>query len=119
MAGGRRNLAKNVENEYIIAGSGIVIEFAKTQKSNCRNTQGVRRRRLRKKGNENNKTGSGKTAWHGKRCGIGFVDEVKVNADGSLGYIRRMNGDQSHQGRHVRIPTGHFSILHVVLYDYK
>ena len=72
-----------------------------------------------RKGNENNKTGSGKTAWHGKRCGIGFVDEVKVNADGSLGYIRRMNGDQSHQGRHVRIPTGHFSILHVVLYDYK
>ena len=79
----------------------------------------TRKERIAKKGNENNRTGSDGTAWHGKRCGIGFVDEVKVNADGSLGYIRRMNGDQSHQGRHVRIPVGQFSILHVVLYDYK
>lgn len=53
------------------------------------------------------------------RCGIGYVDEVKVNADGSFSYIRRMNGDENHQGRHVRLPVGQFSILHVVLYDYK
>ena len=113
-------LLRMSKNEYIIAGSGIVIEFAKnTEKATAGTHKVLGEDGFVRKGNENNKTGSGKTAWHGKRCGIGFVDEVKVNADGSLGYIRRMNGDQSHQGRHVRIPTGHFSILHVVLYDYK
>lgn len=53
------------------------------------------------------------------RAGIGSVDEVNVNKDGSLKYIRRLNGDQDHQGRHVRIPVGEFSILHVKLYEYK
>jgi len=31
---------------------------------------------------------------------------------------RRMNGDQDHQGRHVRIPVGDYSIQHVKLYTY-
>ncbi|HEY4967234.1 MAG TPA: DUF5597 domain-containing protein [Puia sp.] len=31
---------------------------------------------------------------------------------------RRMNGDQDHQGRHIRIPVGEFSIQQVKLYDY-
>jgi beta-galactosidase GanA len=31
---------------------------------------------------------------------------------------RRMNGDQDHQGRHVRIPVREFSIQKVRLYDY-
>ena len=58
--------------------------------------------------------------WEGgMRAGIGSVDEVNVNEDGSLKYIRRLNGDQDHQGRHVRIPVGEFSILHVKLYEYK
>ena len=59
-------------------------------------------------------------SWQGgMRAGIGSVDEVNVNEDGSLKYIRRLNGDQDHQGRHVRIPVGEFSILHVKLYEYK
>jgi hypothetical protein len=33
-------------------------------------------------------------------------------------FLRRHNGDQSHQGRHVRIACGEWKILHVVLYDY-
>jgi hypothetical protein len=31
---------------------------------------------------------------------------------------RRMNGDQDHQGRHVRIPINEYSIQHVKLYTY-
>ena len=31
---------------------------------------------------------------------------------------RRMNGDQDHQGRHVRIPGNEYSIQHVKLYAY-
>ncbi|WPV02131.1 DUF5597 domain-containing protein [Mucilaginibacter sp. cycad4] len=31
---------------------------------------------------------------------------------------RRMNGDQDHQGRHVRIPVDEYSIRHVKLYSY-
>lgn len=32
---------------------------------------------------------------------------------------RRMNGDQDHQGRHIRIPVREFGIQHVKLYQYK
>lgn len=48
---------------------------------------------------------SDKVMWKGARCGIGSVDEVKVNEDGTLSYIRRLNGDQDHQGR----PCAHLS----------
>jgi len=32
--------------------------------------------------------------------------------------VRRLNGDQTHQGRHVRIPVGQFEIQHFRLYRY-
>ena len=32
---------------------------------------------------------------------------------------RRMNGDQDHQGRHIRIPVGEWNIQKVSLYRYK
>jgi hypothetical protein len=31
---------------------------------------------------------------------------------------RRMNGDQDHQGRHIRIPVNEYSIQQVKVYDY-
>jgi len=31
---------------------------------------------------------------------------------------RRMNGDQNHQGRHVRILANEYSIQHVKMYTY-
>jgi hypothetical protein len=46
------------------------------------------------------------------------VDEVNVKPDGSLVTLRRLNGDQTHQGRHVRIGVDEFKILHVKLYTY-
>jgi len=32
---------------------------------------------------------------------------------------KRMNGDQDHQGRHIRIPVGEWNIQKVKLYQYK
>jgi len=108
--------------EYIIAGSGIVIEFKNNSETKPASpalgedgftlNNREAHKNLEKKENE--------MTWNGrKRIGIGSVDEIKINKDTSFSYIRRLNGDQDHQGRHVRIPIGQFSILHVKLYEYK
>ena len=75
------------DNEYVVAGNGIVVEF--------------------------------RTAEPDTWCGIGSVDEVEVNPDGTFSYIRRLNGDQDHQGRHVRISVGDYKVLHIKLYEYR
>lgn len=75
------------DNEYVVAGNGIVVEF--------------------------------RTAEPDTWCGIGSVDEVEVNPDGTFSYIRRLNGDQDHQGRHVRISVGDYKVLLVKLYEYR
>ena len=78
--------------EFYVAGTGVVITFTSTIVS--------------------------------KRAGFLSIDEGKFeNArlpDGQEKWIRgrRMNGDQDHQGRHVRIPVGDYSIQHVKLYTY-
>lgn len=110
-------LLRLVPNEYIVAGSGIVLEFKKQGEGKVKNTQALGEDGFVSVGGKAQKRENG---WQGGlRAGIGSVDEVSVNADGSLKYIRRLNGDQDHQGRHVRIPVGEFSILHVKLYEYK
>jgi hypothetical protein len=75
------------ENEYLIAGSGIVVTFGNTRRD-------------------------------GRLTGISFIDEVEIRNGRHLVPLRRLNGDQDHQGRHLRIPSGKWSILHLRLYDY-
>ena len=110
-------LLKLSKNEYIVAGSGSVLEFAKTSEKQTIEKQ----KQLGEDGfalrNDQIKTKHDK--FKGMRCGIGYVDEVKVDKDGKLHYVRRLNGDQDHQGRHVRISVGDFKILHVQLYEYQ
>ena len=110
-------LLKLSKNEYIVAGSGIVLEFAKTSEKQTIEKQ----KQLGEDGfalrNDQIKTKHDK--FKGMRCGIGYVNEVKVDKDGKLHYVRRLNGDQDHQGRHVRISVGDFKILHVQLYEYQ
>ena len=110
-------LLKLSKNEYIVAGSGIVLEFAKTSEKQTIEKQ----KQLGEDGfalrNDQIKTKHDK--FKGMRCGIGYVDEVKVDKDGKLHYVRRLNGDQDHQGRHVRISVGDFKILHAQLYEYQ
>ena len=51
-------------------------------------------------------------------AGLLTVDEGKfVNGKWIAG--RRLNGDQTHQGRHVRINAGRFEIQKVKLYRYN
>ncbi|MDR3119706.1 MAG: DUF5597 domain-containing protein [Mediterranea sp.] len=108
---------KLAKDEYIVAGSGIVVEFRKAGESEL-----VEAKDLGEDGfvNAGGKVRKQESGWKGtSRAGIGPVDEVKVNVDGTLKYVRRLNGDQTHQGRHVRISVGEFGILHVRLYEYK
>jgi hypothetical protein len=51
-------------------------------------------------------------------AGIGSIDEGKF-IDGKWVPGLRLNGDQSHQGRHVDLPGNTFSIQKVRLYKYK
>ncbi|MDO4164476.1 MAG: DUF5597 domain-containing protein [Bacteroides sp.] len=114
-------LLKLAKNEYILAGSGVVLEFAKTtEKAMAEEKKALGEDGFLAKGEDaKNGKADGTPRWKGARCGLGSVDEVHVNADGSLSYIRRMNGDQDHQGRHVRIPVDDFMIIHIKLYEYK
>ena len=52
-----------------------------------------------------------------KKAGFISVDEGRFE-NGVWKPGRRMNGDQDHQGRHVRIPANDHSIQHVKLYTY-
>ena len=56
--------------------------------------------------------------FSGKRLGLLSVDEVAISDDGAMQYLRRHNGDQTHQGRHARIGVGEWKILHIKLYEY-
>ena len=107
------------ENEYIVAGNGIVVEFAKASEKEFAQAQ----RSLGEDGfvsaGTDEVTGDSGNVWKGVRCGIGSVDEVRVLPDGSFEYMRRLNGDQDHQGRHVRISVGDYKVLHVKLYEYR
>lgn len=74
------------ENEFIVAGTGIVVTFSSSTDSNT-------------------------------VVGILRADEgVYINSEWKAG--RRMNGDQDHQGRHIRIPAREFSIQKVKVYEY-
>ena len=50
--------------------------------------------------------------------GILSAQEGKY-ADGRWTPGRWLNGDQTHQGRHVRLPSGRFDIQRVKLYRYR
>lgn len=53
----------------------------------------------------------------GKRAGFLSIDEGRFENEKWIAG-RRMNGDQDHQGRHVRIPVNEYSIQHVKMYTY-
>ena len=61
--------------------------------------------------------GSGVVVTFQQRIGLAKCEEVEI-VDGKQRIIRHLNGDQTHQGRHVRIPVGAFQIQHFKLYRY-
>lgn len=109
--------------EYIIAGTGIVVTFNPADMKNPASTGSSSQPKLGEDGfllsgdSESNVTTS--TEKISKRIGLGPVNEITVNPDGSFTRIRTLNGDETHQGRHVRIGVDDYKILHVKLYEYK
>ncbi len=102
--------------EYIVAGSGIVLTFEPSGSATASGSN------LGEDGflnSASDRSSAGSAKWHGKRIGLSSVEEVEVAPDGTLGRIRTFNGDETHQGRHVRIGVDNFKILHVKLYEYE
>lgn len=94
MARSRLLIVRLDSNEYLILGSGVVVTFSPA-KSGARGWQ---------KGDD--------------RIGIAKCEEVEM-IDGNFNIVRHLNGDQTHQGRHVRIPAGQFAMQRVRLYEYR
>ncbi len=76
-------------DEFLFAGTGLIITFAPSA-----------------------------TGDAGELVGIAGI-ELGRFVDGKWQVIRHLNGDESHQGRHVRLPPGEFAIQRVKLYRYR
>ena len=108
------------EDEYVVAGNGIVVEFATSAEKDMSSVvKALGEDGFVAAGSSSPAAPVSSRMWDAERCGIGFCDEVEVLPDGSFRYMRRMNGDQDHQGRHVRISVGDYKVLHVKLYRYR
>ncbi len=80
------------KEDYLVIGSGVVITYTDA------------------KADRNWKKGD-------TRIGLAKCESVSIT-DGKMHIKRHLNGDQTHQGRHVRIPVGEFDIQHFRLYQY-
>ena len=80
------------KEDYLVIGSGVVVTFSPAESS---------------------------ASWQkgDKRIGLAKCEEVEI-VDGRQQIVRHLNGDQTHQGRHIRIPVGAFQIQHFKLYRY-
>ena len=112
-------LQKLANNEYILAGTGIVVTFASAYENAHAQQQVLGEDGFVAAGTQDSSVKSQVSSFKGVRKGIASVDEVSIDEEGRMHYQRRLNGDQDHQGRHVRIACGEWKILHVKLYDYK
>ena len=102
--------------DYLLAGSGVVIDFkTRTEKQQSQQKQ-LGEDGFAEAGN--GASGVQASRFNGKRLGLLAVDEVSIGNEGKMHYLRRHNGDQSHQGRHARISVGDWKILHIQLYEY-
>ena len=101
------------KDEYLIAGTGIVVKWESSDESSLE-------KRLGEDGFQLTGEDNSASRWKGKeRIGILSCDEVDILPDGSFSVIRRLNGDETHQGRHVRIGVDDYKALHVKLYRYR
>ena len=111
-------LLRLAKDEYLLAGSGVVVSFATEYEKQFEEEKELGEDGFVAEGKPSKEQKSIPNRFLGKRKGIGFVDEVRVDSLGQLRYLRRENGDQDHQGRHARISCGEWKILHIKLYEY-
>ena len=112
-------LLKLAKDEYLLAGSGVVVSFASAYEKAHEEQKVLGEDGFAVAGNGNEKETVKSEKFTGSRIGIGFVDEVTIDGTGQMHYLRRHNGDQDHQGRHARIACGDWKVLHIKLYGYK
>ena len=103
--------------DYLLAGSGVVIDFKTRTEKQQEQQELLGEDGFAEAGNEVPNVRS--LMFNGKRLGLLSVDEVTIDSQGQMQYLRRHKGDQSHQGRHARISVGDWKILHIQLYEYK
>ena len=100
------------KDDYLIAGRGIVVKWEAADEK-------AEEKKLGEDGFLLSGDNADTSAWNGKeRVGILSCDEVDFEPDGTMRVIRRLNGDETHQGRHVRIGVDGYKALHVRLYRY-
>ena len=102
--------------DYLLAGSGVVIDFKTPTEKQQEQQKTLGEDGFAEAGG--NTSQKNNKQFNGKRLGLLSVDEVSIADDGSMQYLRRHNGDQTHQGRHARIGVGEWKILHIKLYEY-
>ena len=131
--------------DYLLAGSGVVVDFktrTEIQQEKLQLGLGMQQKKLGEDGFLAGQETTGQAAeertlnsplgptgsfpqkepstqFTGSRLGLLSVDEVAIDSQGQMQYLRRHNGDQSHQGRHARISVGDWKIMHIQLYEYK
>jgi hypothetical protein len=102
--------------DYLLAGSGIVIDFKTPIEKQQEQQKTLGEDGFAEAGEE--MFNVQRSMFKGKRLGFLSVDEVEIDSSGTMQYLRRHNGDQTHQGRHARISVGEWKILHIKLYEY-
>lgn len=104
--------------DYLLAGSGVVIDFkTRTEKQQEQQKELGEDGFAEAGGNRSGFSVLG-SQFSGSRLGLLSVDEVDIDHQGQMHFLRRHNGDQSHQGRHARISVGEWKMLHIQLYEY-
>jgi len=99
--------------DYLIAGTGIVVKFEDAKGESGNVVLGEDGFAL-----DGTVSDADKTVADSRRIGILGVEQIEIGEDGAFRTLRRYNGDETHQGRHARIPVGRWEILRVRLYDY-
>lgn len=80
------------KEDYLMIGSGVVVTYTDAHAGE-----------IWKKGDT--------------RIGLAKCELVEI-INGKINVKRHLNGDQTHQGRHIRIPVGQFEMQHFKLYKY-
>lgn len=113
-------LMKLADNEYLLAGTGVVVAFASDYEKAREKQKMLGEDGFELKATQTESQGSLENlTFKGTQVGIGSVDEICIDETGKFRYLRRHNGDQDHQGRHARIACGDWKILHIKLYQYE
>ena len=106
--------------DYLLAGCGVVVDFKTRTEKQQESQKQLGEDGFAEAGTQLSTFNSQlSTQFTGSRLGLLSVDEVTIDHQGQMQYLRRHNGDQSHQGRHARISAGDWKILHIQLYEYK